>query len=113
MQTGLERGLAEAGRRVSIPSLTQILTFAWASDLCTGRPCKDYQFQSSQGRLLKEIRQTRGSAEVLWDTRGSRVLEMRSKYMTRQRKERGFKDFPGSPVVKIPCSQGRGPGFDP
>ena len=51
--------------------------------------------------------------EVLCDTRGSRVLEMRSKYVTRQRKECGFKDFPGSPVVKTPCSQGRGPGFDP
>ena len=24
-----------------------------------------------------------------------------------------LKDFPGGPVVKTPCSQCRGPGFDP
>ena len=24
-----------------------------------------------------------------------------------------FKDFPGGPVAKIPCSQCRGPGFNP
>ena len=30
-----------------------------------------------------------------------------------KKKKKRYKDFPGGPVGKTPCSQCRGPGFDP
>ena len=48
-----------AGYKSVYTPLTQILTFLWASDLRTGRRCKDIQFQSSQCRLERNQTGTR------------------------------------------------------